>query len=999
MTNKKGIKRSLLMSALALLLCVSMLIGSTFAWFTDSVTSAGNIIKSGKLDVEMYWADGKEAPASANWKDASTTKIFDYDNWEPGYTEARHIAVKNEGTLALKYQLTIVPTGEVSKLAEVIDVYYINPAEQLDERADMSAYKPVGTLAQLINNEIAAVDVMPNGKLAADEGFVATLVLKMRESAGNEYQNLSIGTKFSVQLLATQFTSEKDSYDENYDGGASWLGDATIGWYFEDPDATEFVLSSAEDLAGLAAIVNGTATNETSTYALRATTYQDDFAGKTIKLASNIDLAGKSWTPIGNWDVPFAGTFDGNGYTISNLYINDATGEGLGFFGVAANATIQNVNLHNVKVNGYSMVAGLVGAAYPAIISNCHVSGNVNIVSDWAYAGGIAGYCYYGTQVDGCSVVAEEASLIQSTNRNAVGGITAWLLEGDHKVTNCQVKNIDLIGWTNVGGITGFVHYSNTISGCSVENVNLVKTRVDGNPGIGLIAGGWSYNASNAITLSNNTVKNATMAGNHVAYAAYNELYGSEYGGATTANFVLENNTTENVTNNLVEVVKASASNLKDTVKEANATVVLPAGTYTFPSSFAEGVTLQCAEGTVFEGTSGLNVNGATVIGATFSNDGGNAVSGTVNGTFKDCTFTGKNGLRGCYAGETVVFENCVFDGATYGMHFDGGSNDAVFKNCTISGFNAMGGEITKLTMEGCTFKSNGKSAYNGINLWGDAELIDCTFVFDGSASYEWVDLVNDGKTVSFTDCVVTDGKATKGIETVVGNYGTGNTIIIDGEKMALVSDTASLEDALTSGGDAILTGDITVAKSEAGSNGYGATGIHIGNGQTLDGNGNSVGVNAWSTWDSAINITSGTIKNVTVNSGMRGIFISHNGEAGKVYLENVIIDGTVYTISCDQGTNSGLEATKSTFNGWTSYAATIGDVKFTDCSFGEGQGYAFCRPYAPTTFVGCDFAAGYELDAVAAVTFEDCTIGGEALTAENLATLVVGGIANATVK
>ena len=115
--------------------------------------------------------------------------------------------------------------------------------------------------------------------------------------------------------------------------------------------------------------------------------------------------------------------------------------------------------------------------------------------------------------------------------------------------------------------------------------------------------------------------------------------------------------------------------------------------------------------------------------------------------------------------------------------------------------------------------------------------------------------------------------------------------------------------------------------------------------------------------------------------------------------MENVIIDGTVYTISCDQGTNSGLEATKSTFNGWTSYAATIGDVKFTDCSFGEGQGYAFCRPYAPTTFVGCDFAAGYELDAVAAVTFEDCTIDGEALTAENLATLVVGGIANATVK
>ena len=221
------------MSVLALLLCVSMLIGSTFAWFTDSVTSAGNIIKSGTLKISMKWADGTKAvPAadSADWTDASKGPIFNYDKWEPGYTEARHIAVKNEGTLALKYQLTIVPTGEVSKLADVIDVYYIETATQLDERADLSAYTPVGTLTQLINNEISAVDVMPNGKLNAGEGFVATLVLKMQESAGNEYQDLSIGSEFAIQLLSTQFTSEKDSYDENYDGGASWLGDATIGW-------------------------------------------------------------------------------------------------------------------------------------------------------------------------------------------------------------------------------------------------------------------------------------------------------------------------------------------------------------------------------------------------------------------------------------------------------------------------------------------------------------------------------------------------------------------------------------------------------------------------------------------------------------------------------------------------------------------------------------------------------------------------------------------------
>ena len=222
MKYPKSTKRSLLMSALAMLLCVSMLIGSTFAWFTDSVTSAGNIIKSGTLDISMKWAKGTEDPAAANWQDASTTKIFNYDQWEPGYTEARHIAVKNEGTLALKYQLTIVPTGEVTDLADVIDVYYIKNATQLDERADMSAYTPVGTLAELIDNTIAAVDVMPNGRLAAGEGFAATLVLKMQESATNEYQNKSIGTDFAVKLIATQDTVETDSFDEKYDKDAEY---------------------------------------------------------------------------------------------------------------------------------------------------------------------------------------------------------------------------------------------------------------------------------------------------------------------------------------------------------------------------------------------------------------------------------------------------------------------------------------------------------------------------------------------------------------------------------------------------------------------------------------------------------------------------------------------------------------------------------------------------------------------------------------------------------
>ena len=124
--RKKSTRNALLKSALALLLCFSMLIGSTYAWFTDEVTSSGNIIQSGNLDIDMQWAEKYEGDATA-WNDAAgenAKPVFDYQDWEPGYTEVRYIKVSNEGNLAFKWLMNIIPVGEVGKLAEVIDVRF-----------------------------------------------------------------------------------------------------------------------------------------------------------------------------------------------------------------------------------------------------------------------------------------------------------------------------------------------------------------------------------------------------------------------------------------------------------------------------------------------------------------------------------------------------------------------------------------------------------------------------------------------------------------------------------------------------------------------------------------------------------------------------------------------------------------------------------------------------------------------------------------------------------
>ena len=373
-------------------------------------------------------------------------------------------------------------------------------------------------------------------------------------------------------------------------------------------------------------------------------------------------------------------------------------------------------------------------------------------------------------------------------------------------------------------------------------------------------------------------------------------------------------------------------------------------------------------------------------------------------------------------SGKLVVEEGTTITSDRGALYMSNGA-DVTINGGNISVTDALGtraltahviyayGSTSKLTINDGNFALNYKAA-EGLGASVICPAGATIKVFDGDFRYYGVqggqsgifqNYMGDGAPVDVYGGTFNDNTVTKS-----GNIAAGYKAVENGGKYyvvpeaadAVATNTSELNDALANGDDVVLFSDIAVAKSVAGSNGYGATGISQLNGGVIDGNGNDLSVNAWGTWDSALNTTGGTIKNLNVTGGMRGIFVNHNStNNSKVILENVVIDGTVYTISCDQGTNQGLEATNSTFNGWTSYATTIGNVKFTNCSFGEGQGYAFCRPYASTTFVGCNFAAGYEIDARATVTFENCTINGVALTEANLATLVTSNTANATVK
>ena len=163
---------------------------------------------------------------------------------------------------------------------------------------------------------------------------------------------------------------------------------------------------------------------------------------------------------------------------------------------------------------------------------------------------------------------------------------------------------------------------------------------------------------------------------------------------------------------NTIEGEDAQAT-FADAVKEANAVVQLAAGEYAIPTNIAEGVTIICQQGTVFNNPSKMNLNGATVIGAKFNSNNGSIVnSGQVNGTFKNCVFEGKNVFRYGYVGKTCVFEDCHFkeNGSEWVFHFDGvgtGVTNAeiICRRCTFDGKRvAIAGVVKNIVMEDCEF-------------------------------------------------------------------------------------------------------------------------------------------------------------------------------------------------------------------------------------------------------------------------------------------------------
>ena len=331
MKRQKNTKKALFSSILSLVICLSMLIGATFAWFTDSVTSANNIIKSGNLDIELEYWNGTD------WLDVKDkSDILTNTLWEPGVTEVAYLRVANAGSLALKYQLGVNIVSEKEGVNQAGDAFklsdYIMFGVVEDVNGETDEYDTrEDAVADVVDEQKISVGYTKTTAMASGAESYFALVVYMPTSVdnvanhnGTDIPQIELG----ISVFATQVESEEDSFGPEYDENA---------WH------PKMKVSSASELA--------IAINE----------IED---GGIIQLAEDLTFdvnsrahSGGGWYEAINYVGDKSFTIDLNGYSITNdSSINDRLLRFENNGNKANTITIKNGTL-NAAPGAYSAIA------------------------------------------------------------------------------------------------------------------------------------------------------------------------------------------------------------------------------------------------------------------------------------------------------------------------------------------------------------------------------------------------------------------------------------------------------------------------------------------------------------------------------------------------------------------------------------------------------------------------------------------------------------------
>lgn len=251
MTDKTT-KRALFSSVVALVLCFAMLLGTTYAWFTDSVASGSNVITAGNLDIKVeYNLTGKDT----DWKALDgANDLFQMSQWEPGHTEVVALRVTNDGSLNLKYAIhmniinEVVGTNKADEPIVLSDILAVSTLRGTDASIVTKAFADENGVVYDQTATFKAANVLGAEKAMAPAA-VEYLVIKvdMAETVGNEAnakdKESLPSIEFGINVMATQLAYENDSFGNDYDA---------------DAIHTDFIVTSeAELVSALAEAKNG----------------------------------------------------------------------------------------------------------------------------------------------------------------------------------------------------------------------------------------------------------------------------------------------------------------------------------------------------------------------------------------------------------------------------------------------------------------------------------------------------------------------------------------------------------------------------------------------------------------------------------------------------------------------------------------------------------------------------------------------------------------------
>ena len=417
MKQKNSTKRTLALSLLVMLLCVAMLVGTTFAWFTDSASTAVNKIQAGTLDVQLLDTDGNSLEGKTlNFvKAASDEQIL----WEPGCTyDLQPFKIKNNGNLALKYKIQIAGIQGDAKLNEAI----------------VWTYK-VG--------ETTPADLSAEGHLTAGQATeLITISGHMKKTAGNEYQGLSIDG-IGITVVATQDTVEHDSFGNDYDAQAQ----------YPYPVSTDAELAEAITTVGSGSVITLTS----GTFSLPETGINEGvtIAGNgadntTVKVPATPSGANKTGLVVDKENVTISNvTISGNSEITSNEY-----------FGVIdireGGTTLDNVSISTSSSASCVVIKNGVGSGETVTLANSTFKGGFKTIDIVDGANGTV-------IIDNCDITG-----IYTFNVNSASSQDLTI-----KVTDSKLH-----GWTSYGRIKEAV-FENTEFSKGSSNYDYLRPYAD----------------------------------------------------------------------------------------------------------------------------------------------------------------------------------------------------------------------------------------------------------------------------------------------------------------------------------------------------------------------------------------------------------------------------------------------------------------------------------------------------------------------------------------